>query len=98
MPARRSSSSRKSRRNSTDSDELDKSHPIPSQEDPSVKCDDEKIDDKPLEDDSNDDEPEKPVSSLPPDYWFPPKCESKEKFAITDITSGNVTITFRELI
>ena len=71
-----------------------------------MKGDDEKIADKPLEDDDNDDdddvekddEEEKPISSLPIDYWYPPKCDTKSKFAITDITSGNVTITFRELI
>jgi len=41
---------------------------------------------------------EKIVNSPPIDYWYPPICEQKTKIAITDITSDNVTITFRELI
>lgn len=32
------------------------------------------------------------------DYWYPPNCDQKAKIAITDITSDNVTITFREFI
>ncbi|UJR21181.1 hypothetical protein I4U23_024279 [Adineta vaga] len=32
------------------------------------------------------------------DYWYPPTCNEKTKITITDITSDNVTITFRELI
>ncbi len=38
------------------------------------------------------------INSTPIDYWYPPICEQKTKIAITDITSDNVTITFRELI
>jgi hypothetical protein len=41
---------------------------------------------------------EKIIDSTPIDYWYPPLCEEKTKIAITDITSDNVTITFRELI
>jgi len=43
---------------------------------------------------------EKPIEEETPpiDYWQPPKCEQKHKYAITDITADNVTITFRELI
>ena len=48
--------------------------------------------------DDEEEEEEKPVDSTPIDYWYPPICEQKAKIAITDITSDNVTITFRELI
>lgn len=41
---------------------------------------------------------EKDLNSTPIDYWYPPISEQKTKIAITDITSDNVTITFRELI
>jgi hypothetical protein len=44
------------------------------------------------------DEEEKRIDSTPIDYWYPPMCEEQTKMAITDITSDNVTITFRELI
>jgi hypothetical protein len=46
----------------------------------------------------DDEEEEKPIDSTPIDYWYPPICEQKTKISITDITSDNVTITFRELI
>ncbi len=44
------------------------------------------------------DEEEKIDNSSSIDYWYPPTCEQKTKIAITDITSDNITITFRELI
>lgn len=43
-------------------------------------------------------EEEEPPPTTTFDYWYPPNCEQKAKIAITDITSDNVTITFREFI
>lgn len=56
------------------------------------------------EDQINDDEEEEKEKAITPtapatvDYWYPPKGDEKTKITITDITSDNVTITFRELI
>lgn len=46
----------------------------------------------------DDNKHEKILNSTTIDYWYPPKLENKPKISITDITSGNVTITIRELI
>lgn len=49
-------------------------------------------------DDIEQEEKDKTINSTPIDYWYPPVSEQKTKIAITDITSDNVTITFREII
>ncbi len=55
-------------------------------------------DDDDLSSVKNDREEEKINNSTTIDYWYPPICEEKSKITITDVTSDNVTITFRELI
>ncbi|CAF3481677.1 unnamed protein product, partial [Rotaria sp. Silwood2] len=54
--------------------------------------------DEQLEKEDANNKKEKIINSTSIDYWYPPVCEQKAKIAITDITSDNVTITFRELI
>ncbi|CAF0886974.1 unnamed protein product [Rotaria sp. Silwood1] len=55
--------------------------------------------DEQLEKEDDNNKQEKTINSTSIDYWYPPPiCEQKAKIAITDITSDNVTITFRELI
>ena len=53
---------------------------------------------KQSEKETDDNRQDKTINSTSIDYWYPPLCEQKTKIAITDITSNNVTITFRELI
>ena len=85
--ARRSSSPRKSQRNSTDPVLPDKPEP------PAER------DEQPMEKDvNNSGDDEKTIRSAPIDYWYPPICNQKSKFTVTDITSDNITITFRELV
>ncbi len=50
------------------------------------------------EEEEEEEDEEKIINSPQTDYWYPPICEQKTKIAITDITSDNVTITFREII
>ncbi|CAF1578161.1 unnamed protein product [Adineta steineri] len=47
---------------------------------------------------NNNNKEEKILNSNSIDYWYPPVYEQKTKITITDITSDNVTITFREII
>ncbi|CAF0872390.1 unnamed protein product [Adineta ricciae] len=84
---RRTSSPKKSSRDQTD----DVS---------SVKHDTSDKEDQ-INDDEEEEEEEKNITPTAPatvDYWYPPKGDEKTKITITDITSDNVTITFRELI
>ncbi|CAF2411031.1 unnamed protein product [Rotaria sp. Silwood2] len=64
----------------------------------SVKNDSIHDGDEQLEKEDDNNKQEKIINSTSIDYWYPPVCEQKAKIAITDITSDNVTITFRELI
>jgi hypothetical protein len=52
---------------------------------------------QPIDNSGGNDE-EKTIRSAPLDYWYPPMCNQKSKFTVTDITSDNITITFRELV
>ena len=82
---RRTSSPKKSSRDQTD----DVS---------SVKHDTSDKEDQIIDDEEEKEKAITPTAPATVDYWYPPKGDEKTKITITDITSDNVTITFRELI